>query len=589
MNEMEFLDLIKQCTIFSSIDEKSLQQFLPYFQKISLTANEVLFHQGDVSDRVYILTEGQLATILTTATGEKKILGTVDPVETIGELGVLSGETRSLTVQALIPSKFITLPGSVFKELCHLFPAILFETVQPIVSRSLKTIKLIAGKKEGRCMIFFPINHNISLNEFKTKLQKNLIKEHHSAIITSKDFQQSEQSLQQWKHEHKNVFIFLESHDAPLPQIDLEKADGFYAIGNADEPIEIDAITEKKLTAIQHYGPQKLNLLLLHTKPKAFPTNTQDWLEKANFNFHYHVRTDRNEDYQRFLRIITGTATGLVLGGGGARGFTHIGVIKSLFENTISIDMMGGTSIGAVAAACFALHESYEEIAKNFTVIAEAAQRSLTFSHLTWPLISLFSGNPGTRALQTIFNDLRMENLWMPLFCISSNLSEQREEVHRTGLLWEKLRGSAAFPGVVPPFVINNQLHYDGGLLNNLPVDVMRRILGVEAKIIASKLSPDEIDKTHYDFPPILTFWQAFMRRIHFIHRREKFPLLFDSFLNAVLLGTSHKEKQNSLIADILINPNLSHIGMLKFSKRLERHLIELGYRAANKVLKSKN
>src|SRR6185437_11541186 len=96
------------------------------------------------------------------------------------------------------------------------------------------------------------------------------------------------------------------------------------------------------------------DMVLLQSDGRIMPAPGAAWLEKCPVGFHCHVRLGNNGDMKRLARAMTGRAVGVVLSGGGARGYGHIGVIKALHEAGIAIDLIGGTSMGSIIAACFA-------------------------------------------------------------------------------------------------------------------------------------------------------------------------------------------------------------------------------------------
>ena len=138
------------------------------------------------------------------------------------------------------------------------------------------------------------------------------------------------------------------------------------------------------------------------------------------------------------------------------------------------------------------------------------------------------------------------------------------------------IRCSGSLPGIVPPVVINGQMLVDGGLVNNLPVDVMKNLLGSYGKVIACKLSDNHTEAVHYNFPSSLSLLDAILVKLRI--KKYNFPPLFDTFFDSLLLGASLKEKQNSSSADILINPNLSSFSMYALDRKQEQQLIELGF-----------
>jgi len=188
---------------------------------------------------------------------------------------------------------------------------------------------------------------------------------------------------------------------------------------------------------------------------------------------HHHVRLDLHSDFDRLARLITGHAVGVVMAGGGARSFGHVGAVKALRESGVPIDLTGGTSMGAIVAAAVASRWTDEELVERF-------RRSFVdnnpLSDYTLPFVSLFGGHQVGRLLRLAFGDKDIEDLVLPFFCMTANLTTSSADMHQVGKLWRWLRASVSLPGVMPPFNDAGQVHVDGGVIDNFPVREMRRL-----------------------------------------------------------------------------------------------------------------
>jgi NTE family protein len=326
-------------------------------------------------------------------------------------------------------------------------------------------------------------------------------------------------------------------------------------------------------------------LIILHTKISPVAENSKRWLKLANFSSHHHFHLGNAEDQLRFIRVISEKRIGLVLGGGGIRGWTHIGVLKALEEKKIPIDVIGGTSVGALVGACYAMTRNAESTNDLFIKLTKIISLKTFMKEITYPLISFFNGKHATNILQEIFQQLHIEDLWIPFFCISANLSTREDVMHTSGLLWEKLRASNSLPGIVPPMVIDGQLHFDGGLVNNLPVDRMKYLLGGNCKTIASLLTNFAPDETRYAFPPVLGMMGNILYRLGLTHREYVIPPLFDTFIQSVLMGSVLNEKHTIAIADVVIPMDHVSNSILFLKNLTPAQLIQSGYEAACKKL----
>lgn len=587
------VQIIKRTSIFSHLSEEIITDLLSQFTQLTLDAGETLFHQDDPSDFIYILVKGELSAIMVSKTGDQ-VVGVVRPGESVGELGALSGLQRSLTVRAATESQLIGLSSYMFAQICQDHLSVLSNTMIPIINRSLQTIKLLQENKiSTKYTVIFSSHNDISLVSLKEKLLKFFSSQGRVKCISSEllSMVQCSQEIEAFGQDDYHFIFIADRVDEQALHYLIEKKSHFYVVASGRKSIVIDAGAEQVLATMSANPTIKLQLVLLYPDGSSPPTYTKNWLDAYHFSLHHHIRMDREGDVQRLGRFISGSAVGVVFGGGGAKGMAHLGVIKALLERNVPIDAVGGTSIGAFAAIFYALTQSYYSTAEDFCALLEQCHRSIAVRNVVWPVISMFSSNPATDYTKRIFGDLQVENTWLPFFCMSSNLSESHEVVHRTGPVWEAIRATASLPGIFPPLLINRQLHVDGGLLNNLPVDVMKGFLGYEGKVIASKLSNQHAGRKRYDFPPVLTLRQTLLAIIYrlFRSRLYKFPHYFDVFISSLLLGASFKEEENGLAADVLVNPDVSGFKLVMRLDKRKEHVINLGYQETLKVLDSLN
>nr|CRX79253.1 hypothetical protein ls5931a1_00061 [Leucosporidium scottii] len=179
-------------------------------------------------------------------------------------------------------------------------------------------------------------------------------------------------------------------------------------------------------------------------------------------------------DFARLARRLCGKSIGIILGGGGARGIAHIGVLRALSEQGIPIDMVGGTSIGAFVGGLYAregdLVSTYGR-AKRFSGRMSTLWRILT--DLTYPVVAYTTGHEFNRGIYKSFYDVHIEDMWLPYFCNTTNITHSRMDIHTTGYAWRYIRASMSLAGLLPPLCDEGNMLVDGGYVDNLPVSVM--------------------------------------------------------------------------------------------------------------------
>lgn len=593
--EEDLVKTLKQNKIFSVLNDEGIQTILPQFNKLELKQHETLFYQGDASEYIYVLVSGKLSAAITNAAGETRVIGYIEAGEAIGESGALTAEPRALTIKAVDKSVLYRLSSQHFIEIAHQYPAMLFATIDPVIKRSRSIIQLLSSEKVNRHLVIVPANKNVSLQDFADKIRSHL--QNYPSVTMISDYDTefhkiSSEALKEkiinveknTKKSHKFLYL-LKSSDTPLAKLALRRAQIIYITAYGHQTPKVDQLLiDRFKTQRIHYRPDAA-LILLHSKNTIFPQNSAGWLAQMNFDIYHHVRMKVNKDFLRLLRFIRGKAVAVILSGGGTRGWAHLGAIKALRERKIPIDMIGGTSVGAIVAGCYAIHESYDDAYDRFYKVIAGSANSVSWRSLTWPIISIFNAKNFTLSLMDVFENTKIENLWMPYFCISCNLANHTEEIHRQGLLWQKTRASSSIPGIIPPMVINNELHLDGGLLNNLPVDVARQFLGKKAKIIAVDLNSFTLDRHKYMFPPILTFKQALFAKLGFTQENYRFPRFVDTFMHGILMGSLLKSVKNGLAANIMVGLDLNKFRLLQSNLKEADKLIQVGYEATIKQL----
>jgi len=314
-------------------------------------------------------------------------------------------------------------------------------------------------------------------------------------------------------------------------------------------------------------------LILLHENGDRLPHGTNRWLSRRKIKLHHHIRMNSDDDFRRLARFAAGRTIGLVLGGGGARGFAHVGVIRALTEAGVPIDVVGGTSIGAVIAAQPAMGWDYQTMLnKN----RECFVKAKPLSDYTIPVTSIVSGKKLDECLQNGFQDLRIEDLWLNYFSLSSDLTSARANVHRRGRLWQAVRASLSIPGIVPPIIEGEKLLVDGGILNNLPGDVMKELFG--GLVIAVDVSRNTSLSVDYgEIPsPSRILWS---RLWPFTPSLEA-PGTLDILVSSTLLSSINKRDEvKRSLADLYLQPPVSAFKILDFTP-IDK-IVEIGYRYA--------
>ena len=322
----------------------------------------------------------------------------------------------------------------------------------------------------------------------------------------------------------------------------------------------------------------RAELVLLRGGGYQSAVETAAWTAAfPSFVQHHHVRRGVVDDARRVGRHLAGTAVGLVLGGGGARGMAHIGVLRALSELGIPVDRIGGSSMGAIVGAQAALGRSWEQILEEND---RAWNRRALRLDLTLPTVSVSSGRRARRIFDQLVGDVQLEDFLVDFFCTTTNLSRFELAIHREGPASQWIRASASSPGLWPPVVdALGELHIDGGQLNNVPTDVMRRLH--RGPIIAVDVCASQAAMTvHPGVEPPVGIRHLLRRR-----SADRFPSLVDTLNRCALLGSLKQRAQSAGQADVYLTPDLATVGFSGFGRM--REAAEVGYRVALEELGS--
>ncbi|MDH5504374.1 MAG: patatin-like phospholipase family protein [Acidimicrobiia bacterium] len=316
-------------------------------------------------------------------------------------------------------------------------------------------------------------------------------------------------------------------------------------------------------------------LAILHPVGTDRPSGTAHLMDRHGILNVAHVLVGRPEDTARLARLVTGHSTSIVFGGGGARGFAHLGVLRALEEVGVPVDTLVGTSIGSVLAGFYATGNSHalmmELAAKHFANVLD----------YTIPVVALIKGERIATGLSEVFGDLEIEDLWHPFACVSTNLTQSSVEVHRRGSVAESIRASLAIPGVIPPVPFGDDLLVDGGVLNNLPIDVAQQEF-TPGTIIAVDVAPRSGPHAHLDFGMSVSGWKAVADKIkHANHYPGTAAILLRSMVTASIRERDRLVEDD--IADLYLLLPTHEVSMMDFHE--SRKVEAAGYELARPLI----
>ncbi len=552
----------------------------------------VLFHQGDFGDALYVVLSGRLQ-IRIDDTIEERVIGYVGRGEVVGEMSVLARAPRAGTAVAIRNSVLVRFSAEAFLHLCQRYPQILLFVSRVVIRRTQTAYNGGRTQRQVINVVLLPADPEAPTRGIAERLATAVRPGLHTVIV-DEDLAEnalgapiardapgaaSDLRLMAWLDEQEarhDLCLFLAHTQAtPWTQHCLQRADLVLHLARADGPYKLAPAERVVVAEAPRPAQPRRALVIVHPDPERPPYRTARWLDEREVDEHFHLRWNDDQDIARLARFITGRSVGLVLGGGGARGFAHFGAYEAIKKHGIPIDMFGGTSMGALIALQCALGWSRQRM---LDVNRGSFIERRPFQEYTLPLMAVVRGDRIDRALREVFAEQRIEDLWIPFFCVSTNLTRRGLRIHRRGPLVTAIRASTALPGIVTPVVSDGDILVDGGVLNNLPGDVMRKYCAKVIGIDVATPSPPSYHGHQLPSP-----WLLVARRLFDPESVRPFPSIVDILMTAMLLGSEdHREKVQRQL-DLYIPMPLPQFGFMEF-EAIER-LVATGEQEALQVL----
>lgn len=550
-----------------------------------LAGGDWLMRQGDAGDSLYFLVRGRLqAWAQHDGRDRGHFLNEIVPGDSVGELSLLTGAPRTVGIQAIRDSLLIRIDRQAFEALARAYPALALRLASNVAALLQHSARAQPSTRNLKAITLLPLDATPRTDAFCRRFAEALgrhgktlaldadeLGELGAPVAAVRDGEAVPPALTNWLHDREDEYRYLVYRCSP----DNARWTGF-ALRQSDIVLFVGDVSERpaarsweaRLDEESGGAIARRMLILLQPSSGQAICETAAWLAPRRVDFHIHLRDGVADDLARVVRIVSGRALGLVLAGGAARGFAHLGVYRAMTERGLPVDWIGGTSLGAIMAGALASSHSLDEVV---SLARESFVKGKPFSDFTLPVVSLIRGRRMERLLKTHL-DLMIEDLPTPFFCVSCHLDTGAMKLHESGYLPDALRASAAIPGIIPPAVVDGRLTVDGAVVNNLPVDIMQQ--KPVGTIVAVDLSADQ--EVRVDYPALPSPWAVLRGRHLPFARKYRVPALSTVLLKATELGTLGRVRQLGAQADLLLRPPVRQFGMTEV--RAFDRIVEAGY-----------
>ncbi|MGE5218053.1 MAG: patatin-like phospholipase family protein [Chloroflexota bacterium] len=584
----EKLQRLSAAAVFGAADPAVLETFLPGVDWCMLPGGATLFRAGDVADAMYVVLSGRLRIFTSRSDGTLQAIREIGRGESVGELALLTGKPRSASAQAIRDTELARFSRAAFENALKQHPQLAGQLLVQVAERQSQGVDGSLSKRNIRTLAVLPIDAQAATSSFVARLADTLNKAGNTLHL-SKRSQLSAAALGAARSDadstltaelsaledtHRYVVYEAEVELSWWTEQCLRQADLILLVGTAGAALDPSRRVALSDYFSRHQAGAALELALLHNGDFAPSAGTDRWPALPSLDVHYHIVPTVQADMDKLVRLLTGSAVGLVLSGGGARGFAHIGVLRALDESGVPIDYIGGTSMGAVIAA---QHASGWDWRKMKRVNREQWPRCEPQRNFTLPLVALNSGKRMDRMLEKMFGAAEIQDLREKFFCVSTNLTRADQTIHRSGPLWKAVRASISIPGIGPPAIEQGEILVDGGLINNLPVDVMKKLC--QGAVIAVDVSEQMEFKSQLEESYSVSGWKLLWRRLNPLAVKPDLPNIFNILYRATTVGSLRTIETVKVEADLYLNPPVSQFGI--FDWRRVDEIIDVGYRYA--------
>lgn len=575
---------------FGIVDDDLLMATCGSVEWVRLSQGEVLVTEGDASDAAYFVIRGRLkATRTDSDTGSLVHLGESGRGDVVGEMGLLGGIPRTATVTAVRDSVLARLDEMSFLGLVDRQPRMMIEVALNAVARSENP----RWHSSSKAVVAVAVGEGIDADSVMGTMSNELDRFGKVGVLSpgrvdsileaagAADARRGEigdvrlsRLIHEVELESDHVVVDMGSTVGPWARRAHGLADRLLLVVKSD----VSQADVGRLGALVDLGAGEVRrtLVIVHPSTAGPPSGTRALMNRFQADDVIHVADGVESDLARAARMAVGRGHALVLGGGGGRGFAHMGVMRALDELGFPIDIVGGTSIGGVIGAALAEGRPIGQ------VIAWAQESFPNAIDYTIPVVSLAKGGRIATSAEARWGDRDLEDLWLEFFCLSTNLSAARLHVHDSGPLVPAIRATSAIPGVLPPVPLGDDLLVDGGVLNNLPMDIARA-RAPHGRLIAVDVAPTRGPGAHGDFGLSVSGWDALRARLG--SKERKYPRM-SAVLMRSMISASMRERDSQVgagLADCYLDLDMRGVSMLEFDDPTS--VAQRGYEAARPTL----
>jgi predicted acylesterase/phospholipase RssA/CRP-like cAMP-binding protein len=589
-------EVLARDPMFSSLSADALADLASACELRDVPGGSYLVRAGQPLDMLYGVVHGALR-IVHRDNGVERTMAELYRGELLGVLGLVAARPSPADVFVIRDSTLLAFSRGRLIHIMRSNPAVFETFVRLLGARSLGMLDALVGlarpsaRRHAGNIAVMPLSRDASIREitdrFVALTSRTLPTVHVTAPMLERELgpgaaSDGDERVAAWLSDLEGgAEVLLYECDVQLPAWTARcrrQSDRLVIVAPSAVDARLEAMAAS-VTGTERDGlTRPIDLVLVHDATTKLPSGTRAWWSRIEgVRRIHHVRHRHAGDIESAVRRIVGRPVGLVLSGGGAHGIAHVGVLAAIAEAGIPIDYVCGTSMGAIFAAGVGQRRSSQAMRAQ---VRELFAAPFALYDVTVPISSLLAGKKLDRVLQRELGEADIEDLWLPFFCVSTDLSRAELVVHDRGSLCKSVRASCAIPGIFPPLLWDGRTLVDGGLMNNLPVDLL--LERCPGPIIA-------VDVLPYGDPTLARPSGAIARRLRALRTRIKgepaTPPLFDILMRSTMVGSKYRQQTAAQSSDqvVYLEPPVASFGMLQW--RAHDALFEVGLYHAREQL----
>jgi len=572
--------------VIGEVEEDIFESLASAFIWQTYQPGETIFAQDDAGDEMFLLLTGRVR-VSSEMDSTVHVLGELGRGTMFGELAILNNMPRSATITTIRETTVVCITRPIFDQLIEQFPQFARRMLAVIASRhqqnfSERTIQ------QATPMIFALIKGQdaVDMADIAASLQPYLA-QHGQVIMLDEQRFNNHYGVsmpftdippiikQRWISDLEDIYDYI-CFVINDPCSDWAR----WIAANTDRVVIVDearntpqpAALKKCIVTEALY--QRYELLLLQEPDVVQPSGTAAWLEVYDVTRHHHVRRGDSAHFARLARLLTGNGVGIVLGGGGARGYAHVGVLKALLEANVPIDAIGCVSMGAVIGSAFLSGLHTDDVIEKIVEDGRRYGSKKALLDATIPISAMMRSKRVSEAMHNICGEMNIEDGWISFFCVSTNLTKQCLHIHQQGKLHKAVRASLSIPGIFSPVVRDGDLLVDGGVMNNFPATLMREFL--EGGTVIGTVIENSGSQRTYEIEDEIDGFRAVLSRIVPWMKRKRVPSILKTIMAASSVNAFAQQAVHLQQVDLLLETNTAPYSTMDFDSIWE--LYERGY-----------